>query len=523
MDNLKELSRFDLLERVWPSDRVLLGMRVCKWMHAELSDIVESVYVESQSTRNFRAFNVRDMRNTLVRLSKNSVTLKCKAGIHTSQPIVNGIVGAVKQGFGPAVRHLILAIDGPYNYDGATGQMCGIGPTGSMHLAVALQRCLNLLTLDLSCNKIGDAGAEKLGKVLGELPELRHLRLAENSLESKGATKLAEGLRRCTRLVELGLAQNKIGLEGAQALAPSLDGCPQLEQLDMRRNWITDEGASLLFAACSSSISRLNLHETHISSVGVRAMASHMPLTNALSHLDLENNSLQHVRGRDIASFLEQCHNLTYLNLSRCRLANTELELGACAQLEHILLADNQLSEGLSLLMQAGGLRECSALLELDMHSNDLERASVRSLIDLAEALPSWPLLARLDLSRNNLSSDIIALLADRLSLCPLLSSLDLSFNLVSLPGAGALARSLPRWTLLAVLRLQRASLVRQGVAALLPSLRQCPSLHELNLLENQVCHSDAAHLHAEIQRAIPQLASLQFAIGKPVLIELPP
>ena len=114
------------------------------------------------------------------------------------------------------------------------GEELDLGGLQLTRVPEELGELVNLISLDLAGNNIGDDGA----RALAGLVKLTSLDLAINEIGDDGARALA-GL---VKLTSLDLAINEIGDDGARALA----GLVKLTSLDLPLNEIGDDGARAL-------------------------------------------------------------------------------------------------------------------------------------------------------------------------------------------------------------------------------------------------------------------------------------
>ena len=130
-----------LLESIWPAQRVILGLRVCKKLREELHQHTSNVAL---------------------------VIKWCDTGLVRDFSLL-------------AHRRLEVSIQ----------RNLKIGAVAAEVLATALRQCRTLAHLDLRGNSIGDEGAGRLAGVLGECKALAHLDLSGTSIGNEGAAGLS--------------------------------------------------------------------------------------------------------------------------------------------------------------------------------------------------------------------------------------------------------------------------------------------------------------------------------------------
>eukprot|EP00286_Rhodomonas_abbreviata_P023315 CAMPEP_0181304038 /NCGR_PEP_ID=MMETSP1101-20121128/8912_1 /TAXON_ID=46948 /ORGANISM="Rhodomonas abbreviata, Strain Caron Lab Isolate" /LENGTH=171 /DNA_ID=CAMNT_0023409719 /DNA_START=385 /DNA_END=897 /DNA_ORIENTATION=+ len=134
MDQLQLLPRV-LLGRVWPAERVVMGLRVCKWMHKELAAQVEKVLLVGFDT----AVKACAVRQSFSLFLSSQVSLRWRGIRPPSLKRITRGLGAVLEG-------------------GARGWLV------ELELSVAPGHA----------GRIGDEGSTLMGK-LGDCKALAHL------------------------------------------------------------------------------------------------------------------------------------------------------------------------------------------------------------------------------------------------------------------------------------------------------------------------------------------------------------
>ncbi|MFP3019778.1 MAG: leucine-rich repeat domain-containing protein [Wolbachia sp.] len=129
-------------------------------------------------------------------------------------------------------------------------------------IALANGNLLNLTSLYLGGNNIGDQGAEALTK----LSNLTKLNLRNNNIGDEGVRALAK----LSKLTELDLARNKIGDQGAEALAK----LSKLTFLNLSNNKIHGSGAEALANGNFPKLASLYLQGNNIDNQGAKALAN---------------------------------------------------------------------------------------------------------------------------------------------------------------------------------------------------------------------------------------------------------
>eukprot|EP00961_Rhodomonas_salina_P030767 413778-Rhodomonas_salina.1 len=157
-----------LLGHVWPAERVVIGLRVCKQLRRELMVHCSSIAL---AQRGDTEVGVSGCLEDFRRLPEH-VMVRLRWKENRAEKLA-GVLGECK-----GLTHLDLSLN-------------GIGDEGASLLAGVLGSCKALAHLELGWNCIGDEGAWRLAGVLGECKALAHLDLNRNFLRTKGAGSLA--------------------------------------------------------------------------------------------------------------------------------------------------------------------------------------------------------------------------------------------------------------------------------------------------------------------------------------------
>ena len=124
-----------------------------------------------------------------------------------------------------------------------------IGTAGLISLSGLLKNT-NIKILELSHNGIDSRGAAALVDILNS-GTIRTLEFRGNDVGFY-ARSFGVGLRKCIHLVELDLSYNKINSQGISHLAEGLKHCTVLEVLNLTTNNITSDGATTIVAIMDS-------------------------------------------------------------------------------------------------------------------------------------------------------------------------------------------------------------------------------------------------------------------------------
>ena len=252
---------------------------------------------------------------------------------------------------------------------------------GIDELAKVLEKRVNLRSLSLKRNYIGDGGAERLGAMLGSWKNksLETLALGFCNISGRGAQAICTAVLKmptAMTLTSLDFTANFLKHEGAKALAVAVQDLRFLKSVRAGSNSIEDEGAVALAKAAleSRSLTTLDLECNHLTDAAVKELAGAIGQNCPLVDLKLSGNAI----GPHGAMFLSQAARSSTA-LTRLDLAGNALgDVGA----EHV----------------AGLLRFATCLRELNLSDNGIGQAGAAYI---ANAYASNTTLVLMDLDMN--------------------------------------------------------------------------------------------------------------------------
>jgi len=209
----------------------------------------------------------------------------------------------------------------------------------------------NLLELDISNNKLGDAGLQVLINIFqqtsGTYSRLQSFNIAKNNITSFGATKVFDILSKNLTVKKLIMDENNLtgrgisgivsllfenstldhlsfydcGLnyEGADALGTGLSRNFHVHTLIIGKNPIKDDGIKLLHSGIkeNSSISTLDLSGCRIQDDGAKLIAELITNNHGLTKIDLKDNHIYDDGGLALVNAVRLNKRVTKLNLER--------------------------------------------------------------------------------------------------------------------------------------------------------------------------------------------------------------
>ncbi|ESK86946.1 leucine-rich repeat-containing protein 68-like [Moniliophthora roreri MCA 2997] len=200
---------------------------------------------------------------------------------------------------------------------------------------------------------------------LPRLGSLRTLDLKGNDLRN-GTTYLAQVLKRNRTLKVLNLSENKLDVACLVAIADALKYNTCLETLDLSRNPCCGSGSSSIQSLRTSltlttSLKRLFLSSTNLSTQGAIALAEFLPESRSLLHLDLTGND-----DLGVAGVMALNEGLKRNRVMRC--LDLEVPPGAeeytrlCREILNTCIRNTEEAEKIAQQEQAQGSRSKAAL-----------------------------------------------------------------------------------------------------------------------------------------------------------------
>lgn len=303
-----------LLARVWPPERVLMGMLVCKSIRSELGWNVEHLELShyGANPRRTSATEIAlihprgfDVERTLLRFQSSNLRIS----FHTKRSndehydtIMCGLLGAWRQGWCASL--LELDVSGLWILD-----------SGAEHIVTALQHSPSLKYLDMNKTHISDIG--KISNALKGATELEHLDLGQNPIGNDSAEALGVLLLGKSKLVHLDMGSNLIESEGVRTLA--LAECSSLEYLNLSGNAFEAAGMERVAPSLSQCafLADLHLNACELRDGGAEAVAAILKDLRSLKTLSLCHNVIQSHGASSLAHGISACPSLETLSLGR--------------------------------------------------------------------------------------------------------------------------------------------------------------------------------------------------------------
>mmetsp|Transcript_10342 Transcript_10342/g.24297 ORF Transcript_10342/g.24297 Transcript_10342/m.24297 type:complete len:458 (+) Transcript_10342:98-1471(+) len=373
-----------VLSLFWPADRVLLGIRSCKWLREQLMS-VPCIVLHAKKAEHSKIPEASDVHEDISRfcICGMKIALKAVATEYESATyfrkhcffgaIFRGLARVLAEGASSSLEQLDFTLHPMGNFYArllaCSLQECpqltslslsGVGLTcdGLDSLVSALGTTRVLTHLDVSRNDLAKQGVQTLSRLLQLLPQLVHLDLSHTTvckreagsltcqlpvglsfldmsfcrMKVAGGLQLARMLGQRTALTSLRVSGNDFGQAAAAAVVRELRHHTQLQLLDLSRNSIGESGARELGMVLLElpAVTHLNLS---MNGLGLQAGPRLLPhlgwkTAGALAHLDLSYTSIQTDGAVTLASVLQGSSELKTLDLSACSIFLTVRQPG---------------------------------------------------------------------------------------------------------------------------------------------------------------------------------------------------
>ena len=237
--------------------------------------------------------------------------------------------------------------------------LCSLAPIDVAAVLHFLENAEEVLSIDLSSNKLGDLGANEVKKIIvNKERNLKKLSLSNNKFTDNAAKDFAAALKHSNcKLETLSLGHNNFTDNAAKDFAAALkhSNC-KLKNLYLYENNFTDNAAKDFAAALKHSnckLKNLYLYENNFTDNAAKDFAAALKHSNCkLETLDLGNNKFSDNATKDFAAALEHSNcKLETLNLIDNKFTDNAAKDFAAAlkhsncKLETLYLSDNNFTD----------------------------------------------------------------------------------------------------------------------------------------------------------------------------------
>lgn len=292
-----------------------------------------------------------------------------------------------------------------------------LGHLNARKVAEGLILFKDLTDLDISYNNLKTEGLEKFLNILPNLENLAYLNISNNDFEPKSHNEIysmAKSIESCKNLISLDISYNKINSVGSKILSNTLKNLHNLSKLIMIGCDFTLDDIAII----TKHFTELNnLKELNISNNSLRSTSpEHSKLfieifnnIKNLSNLNITNCFLNIFDMQEISSVLSNFNNLISFRISNNKLNHQNdsgifmiiKALKSCKNLKIISISNNKISfNSISALCET--LKNLPNLKLLDISSNNIEISQITNILD-SILIPEN--LTELDISKNCLES----------------------------------------------------------------------------------------------------------------------
>ena len=179
----------------------------------------------------------------------------------------------------------------------------------------------NLLELDISNNRLGDAGVQVLlglfNHTVGSMTKLQTLDISGNSITGFGATKIFDVIAKNNSIRKLVMDNNNITGRGLASVLTLLWENPVLQHLSLYNCELNYEGADTLGAGLARNfhIETLIVGKNPFKDEGAKLLLTAIKDNQILKEMDLSGCKIREEGGKAIAYLISSNHNLTKIDL----------------------------------------------------------------------------------------------------------------------------------------------------------------------------------------------------------------
>lgn len=300
-------------------------------------------------------------------------------------------------------------------------------------LVPSLSACTNLKSLSIITNRISTNAM----KALVMLINIESLTLTENKMGNSELNILAQGLEINKKLRSLSLEDTTFGIKGLTGLCKSLVGHHSLEELNFDNNKLGDNGVMLVVNLMlkNEKITRLSLNSNKVTDKGIRLLAPLLSQGKRLEKLFLKNNKFGDSGLQQLTEFVASSSSIREIDISGCHcskmLLRTFIESALKRpSLEVLGLGDCQLGSEEARFIAT--LLPSSRLKKLDISDNKECRSEINAILQAAN---THQLLESLVLDSNGVGDEATEDIAVLLRINQHVNNIGLAFNTFTIEG----------------------------------------------------------------------------------------
>lgn len=363
-----------------------------------------------------------------------------------------------------------------------------LGDTGVLALAKLVSE-LNLQSIDLSSNGIGDLGIQSLTTSLIDNSTLISLSLASNSFGCEGFEFISKLLKLSQSIQKLSIYGNELNLKGAGFLSEAISSNFSLITLDIGSCSFNEQVSQQIFIGLGSSkkLENIYLYSNNINDKCCLLLKENIA-SKPIKSIDLSMNEIGNLGACLIAEAFMNSKTLISLDLSSNLFGYKGFHsvarcLESCPRFESIYLSGNYVNDGENIL-QESLLFQNSSLQILDLGGTNLGDLGIESM---SKSLGESTKLHTLYLYGNDITAKGMQHLLIGLSGNTSLHTLDLGSNNIGSKGAEYLSKILDHNIQISNLQLYGNNIADDGMLFLIPSLKINDRLEILNLGVNNI------------------------------------
>ena len=228
----------------------------------------------------------------------------------------------------------------------------------SFRILKGMENISNLITLNVSHNKIIDEAADELANILLHNTKLEKLDLSFNNLSNTDIVKVFKGMKNISNLKEINIGYNMITDKAADSIATVLSHNSKLQTLNMSFNYLRSRGCIEIFNGMKNILYLSNLYISHnkIADEAAGSIGAVLCHNTKLKQLDISYNDLQTLGAIEIFQSIKHTTTLTKVNIAHNMITEKATDyiinvLYNNTGLKELNLSDNNLLEK-SLIME---------------------------------------------------------------------------------------------------------------------------------------------------------------------------
>ena len=256
-----------------------------------------------------------------------------------------GVIGEAADELATVLLHNILLQELDLSYN-------NLSKLDILKVLKGMKNTSNLVTINVSHNKIIDEAADGLAIVLRNNTKLEKLDLSFNDLSNSDIVKICKGMKNISYLKEINIGYNMITDKAADSIAIVLSHNSKLQKLNMPFSNLSFKGFIEIFNGMKKILylSHLNISHSKITGEATGSIAAVLSHNTKIEELDISYNDLQTSGAIKIFQSIKHTSTLTKLNIAHNMITGKATEhiiniLYNNTELKELNLSDNILLE----------------------------------------------------------------------------------------------------------------------------------------------------------------------------------